>query len=84
MGNCQIECEFILVANENIKELTLLPKAASSASAPCVIEDVEVVEDKQVMDVAAQSTAATTRTLIMSDKEGSGPYTCLLYTSRCV
>ena len=38
MGNCQIECEFILVANENIKELTLLPKAASSASAPCAVK----------------------------------------------
>ena len=75
MGNCQIECEFLLVANEAIKELTLLPKAASSASAPCVIEDVEVIEDKQVLDVAASSTAATTTTIIMSDQEGSGPYT---------
>lgn len=75
MGNCQREAEFLVVADTNIKEVTLLSKAASSATAPCVIEDVEVIEDKQVLDVAAQSTAKVTRTIVMSDEEGSGPYT---------
>lgn len=75
MGNCQIETEFLLVANETIKELILMPKAAASASAPCVIEDLAVIEDKAVMDISEQSTAATTCTIIMSDQEGSGPYT---------
>ncbi len=75
MGNCQRESEYLLVAGSNIKELTILPKAASSAAAPCVIEDVDVIEDKQVLDVAASTMAKVTKTIIMSDKEGAGPYT---------
>lgn len=42
MGYCQRENEYLLVARETIKELTLLPKAASSGLAPCVIEDLEM------------------------------------------
>lgn len=52
MGYCQRENEYILVARETIKELTLLPKAASSGLAPCVIEDLEMEkpQDDKVND----------------------------------
>ena len=42
MGYCQRENEYLLVARETIKELTLLSKAANSGLAPCVIEDLEM------------------------------------------
>jgi len=52
MSNCQREAEFLVTANEKFTEVTLLPRAASSASAPCVIEDLDIIEDKPVLDVA--------------------------------
>ena len=75
MGNCQREAEYMVIGDARIKEVTILPKAASSASAPCVIEDVDVISDKQVLDVASASTAAKTVTYVMNENEGSGPYT---------
>ena len=51
MGNCQRESEFIAVADVKFSEVTLLPRAASSATAPCVIEDVDVVEDLSLIHI---------------------------------
>jgi len=49
MSNCQREAEFLVTANEKFTEVTLLPRAASSASAPCVIEDLDIIEDKPIV-----------------------------------
>lgn len=75
MGNCQRESEFIAVADVKFSEVTLLPRAASSATAPCVIEDVDVVEDKIVLDVADGALKPVMKNYIMTDDEGQRSYT---------
>ena len=79
MSNCQRESEFIATANEKFTDVTLLPRAASSASAPCVIEDLEIIEDKFVMDVAegmqAMASGKGFPSFAYTDDDGQRSYT---------
>ena len=51
MSTAQIEGESVLGANTSIKELKFLPKMATDAVAPCVIEDLDVDND-DAMDLS--------------------------------
>ena len=75
MSNCQRECEFIATANEKFTGVTLLPKAATSATAPCVIEDLDVIEDKPILDVAASTSLKTLKQWCFDENDGQRSYT---------
>ena len=53
MAVAQVEQEFILGANEEIKEVVFVPKAPMEASAACVITDLDLDTEKPKYDMAA-------------------------------
>lgn len=75
MGNLTRELEFMVVADARVETATVLPKAASSASAPCVIEDVDVIDSKPGLDIIDNDYSGKTVKHILSEDEGFGPYT---------
>ena len=75
VGSSQHEAEYMIVADAKIKECTILPKAASSASAPCVIEDVKVIESVKGSIDLTDSVAEKLVKMVLNDEEGSRAYT---------
>ena len=72
MSTAQVEGETILGANTSIKELKFLPKMASDAVAPCVIEDLDVSND-DAMDLSEQTKpGALIKTYILNGSIGMG------------
>lgn len=72
-GAATVEGEFFLAAHENVKELTLIPKAADNAAAPCVTEGLvfeEELKQEGVEFAADGATAPVTVNYIMGDNEG--------------
>lgn len=51
MATSQIESEFLVAANEEIKEVSYNPKAPIEASAACVITDLDLEEEKPKYDL---------------------------------
>jgi len=58
MATSQIESEYLAVANEQIKEVTYIPKAGVEASAACVITDLDIETDNSTYDMTAQHSKA--------------------------
>lgn len=54
MATSQVEAEYLAVANEQIAEVTYVPKAGVQASAACVITDLDVESDNSAYDMSAQ------------------------------
>ena len=76
MGNSQKEGEFMAVANVSFSAVTLLPKAATSATAPCVIEDLEVIEqDKVVLDASELGSKRHWKEILKDEGNGQRAYT---------
>ena len=72
MSTAQVEGESVLGANASIKELKFLPKMASDAVAPCVIEDLDVSND-DAMDLSEQTKpGALIKTYILNGAMGMG------------
>lgn len=72
MGGGQVETEFIVGANADVKELIFLPKAASDAAAPCAITGLVLDEDDEQIDVLAATRSKEVRALILGGSEGLG------------
>ena len=71
MSTAQVEGESILGANTAISELKFLPKMATDAVAPCVIEDLDVSND-DAMDLSEQTKpGALIKTYILNGAMGS-------------
>lgn len=51
MATSQVEMEYLVVANEEIKEVTYNPKAPVEASTACVITDLDLDEEKPKYDL---------------------------------
>ena len=72
MSTAQVEGESVLGANAAIQELKFLPKMASDAVAPCVIEDLDVTND-DAMDLSEQTKpGALIKTYILNGAMGMG------------
>ena len=72
MSTAQVEGESVLGANAAIQELKFLPKMASDAVAPCVIEDLDVAND-DAMDLSEQTKpGALIKTYILNGAMGMG------------
>ena len=72
MSTAQVEGESVLGANVSIQELKFLPKMASDAVAPCVIEDLDVAND-DAMDLSEQTKpGALIKTYILNGAMGLG------------
>ena len=72
MSTAQVEGESVLGANVSIQELKFLPKMASDAVAPCVIEDLDVAND-DAMDLSEQTKpGALIKTYILNGAMGMG------------
>ncbi len=72
MSTAQVEGESVLGANAAIAELKFLPKMATDAVAPCVIEDLDVSND-DAMDLSEQTKpGALIKTYILNGAMGMG------------
>ena len=72
MSTAQIEGEAILGANVSIKDVKFLPKMATDAVAPCVIEDLDV-DNSDAMDLSENTKpGAQIRTFILNGAMGMG------------
>ncbi len=72
MSTAQIEGESVLGANTTIKELKFLPKMATDAVAPCVIEDLDV-ENEDAMDLSERTKPGSQiRVFILDGSMGMG------------
>ena len=72
MSTAQIEGESVLGANVSIKDIKFLPKMATDAVAPCVVEDLEV-DNGDALDLAEQTKpGAQIRTFILDGSMGMG------------
>lgn len=55
MATSQIEMEYLLGANEEIKEVTYIPKAPMEASAACVVTDLDLSEERSDYDLLSSA-----------------------------
>lgn len=71
MAIMQVESEFLVGANVEIKELTFAPKAATNAIAPCVIEnlDLDAQEEKQETNGINIEPSMSIKMLIMDESQ---------------
>lgn len=76
MSNCQKESDFLVTANEKFEGVTLMPKAASSAVAPCVIEDLDVPTDNVVgIDVGEFNSGKPMTNWLFGEDDGARSFT---------
>ena len=68
-GNCAVEMDVILMADETVDELKYRKKAASDANVACVITDLEVEEDRAT-GIFERVNAAETRQIILNYEDG--------------
>ncbi len=72
MSAGQVEAEFLLGANETIAEVTFKEKAAGDAAAPCVIEDLDLENEKQQSETLSLDdidTSMSIHTLIVRESQ---------------
>ena len=73
MGVAQVESEYVLVASEKTESVVFKEKAASDTNIPCVITDLEAVENDSP-DFMAMSADTSTRVMVLlnlSDGQGA-------------
>ena len=72
MAVAQVDTEFLLGANETIAEVTFKEKAAGDAAAPCVIEDLDLENEKQQSETLSLDdidTSMSIHTLIVRESQ---------------
>ncbi len=72
MAVAQVDTEFLLGANETIAEVTFKEKAAGDAAAPCVIEDLDLDNEKQQSETLSLDdidTSMSIHTLIVRESQ---------------
>lgn len=82
-GVAKVDKEFILLADEKIKELHFQEKAATDSNVPCMIEDL-VAEDENGSgtDLAAAASGVgnkATRNILLCKEDGEGSMTATPY-----
>ena len=78
MAVAQVEPEFLLGANESISEVTFKEKAAGDATAPCVINDLDLAEDKgkgETISLEDMDTSMSMQTLILRESQKTTNFT---------
>ena len=78
MAVAQVEPEFLLGANESIAEVTFKEKAAGDATAPCVINDLDLGEEKgkgETISLEDMDTSMSMQTLILRETQKTTNFT---------
>ena len=78
MAVAQVEPEFLLGANETIAEVTFKEKAAGDAAAPCVINDLDLGEEKgkgETISLEDMDTSMSMQTLILRETQKTTNFT---------
>ncbi len=78
MAVAQVEPEFLLGANESISEVTFKEKAAGDATAPCVINDLDLAESKgkgETISLEDMDTSMSLQTLILRESQKTTNFT---------
>ena len=78
MAVAQVETEFLLGASVNVQEVTYKEKAAGDAAAPCVINDLDLAEDKgkgETISLEDMDTSMSMQTLILRESQKTTNFT---------
>lgn len=72
MGVAQIESEFVLVASEKTESVVFKEKAASDTNVPCVITDLDIVENDSPDFMAMSSDQSARTAVLLKPSDGQG------------